>query len=131
MRDGTVVEQRLFAKIQRLAELGGPSDLEALELALSERIRQMEQEGWSPAFDDVERRSGALASSAGCYALATAQKALVHSRTGSQDVRPSAPHASWPFQMVDWKPASMNRTACKAAALLLAEMARHLRAGIS
>lgn len=121
----------ILAKLDRLESLGGSADLEALDAVLAERIRQMEVEGWSPGWDDRERPRGQLASAAASYALSVAQKAVVHARTGSLDVRPSAPHPTWPFPMLAWKPAGMRRMAVKANALILAELSRQIRAGIS
>jgi hypothetical protein len=117
-------------KLQRLEAVGGPAELEAVELILAERIRQVDGEGWTPAHDDQERREGQLAAAGASYALAVHQKALVHARTGSLDVKPSAAHARWPFSPLAWKPAGMRRMTVKGAALILAELARQLRAGL-
>ena len=87
--------ESIQTKLQRLEVLGGPAELEAFELLLAERIRQVDGEGWTPAHDDRERREGQLAAAGASYALAVAQKAVVHARTGSLDVKPSAPHARW------------------------------------
>ena len=120
----------LQARLLHLETLGGQAELDAIELILAERIRQVDGEGWTPAHDDVERREGQLAAAGASYALAVHQKALVHARTGSLDVKPSAPHPAWPFPILAWKPASMRRMAVKANALILAELARQIRAGI-
>jgi hypothetical protein len=117
-------------KLVRLERLGGPAELEAIELILGERMRQVEGEGWTPAHDDTERREGQLAAAGASYALAVHQKALVHARTGSLDIKPSAAHARWPFSPLAWKPAGMRRMTVKSAALILAELARQLRAGL-
>jgi hypothetical protein len=117
-------------KLLRLEALGGPAELAAVELILAERIRQVDGEGWTPAHDDQERREGQLAAAGASYALAVHQKALVHARTGSLDVKPSAAHARWPFSPLAWKPAGMRRMTVKGAALILAELARQLRAGL-
>ena len=117
-------------KLQWLSALGGPAELEAVEFILAERIRQVDGEGWTPAHDDLERREGQLAAAGASYALAVAQKALVHARTGSLDVKPSAPHPRWPFSPLAWKPAGMRRMTVKALALVLAELARQVRAGL-
>ncbi|MDR3671601.1 MAG: hypothetical protein P4L36_12200 [Holophaga sp.] len=117
-------------KLQQLETLGGAAELEAVELLLAERIRQVDGEGWTPAHDDVERREGQLAAAGASYALAVAQKAVVHARTGRLDVRPSAPHARWPFSPLAWKPTGMRRMTVKGGALVLAELARQVRAGL-
>jgi hypothetical protein len=118
------------AQLARLEELGGAAELEALELVLAERIRQVDGEHWTPDHDDRERREGQLAAAGASYALAVAQKALVHARTGSLDVRPSAPHPRWPFSPLAWKPAGIRRMAVKGTALMLAELARQVRTGL-
>jgi hypothetical protein len=117
-------------QLTRLETLGGAAELAALELVLAERIRQVDGEGWTPAHDDLERREGQLAAAGASYALAVHQKALVHARTGSLDVKPSAAHARWPFSPLAWKPAGMRRMTVKAVALVLAELARQVRAGL-
>jgi len=122
--------ESIQTKLQRLEVLGGPAELEAFELLLAERIRQVDGEGWTPAHDDRERREGQLAAAGASYALAVAQKAVVHARTGSLDVKPSAPHARWPFSPLAWKPAGMRRMTVKGAALILAELARQVRGGL-
>jgi len=122
--------ETIHQRLQRLETLGGQAELDAIELVLAERIRQVDGEGWTPAHDDVERREGQLAAAGASYALAVHQKALVHARTGSLDVKPSAPHARWPFSPLAWRPAGMRRMAVKATALILAELARQVRAGL-
>lgn len=122
--------ESLQEKLTRLEALGGPSELAAIEALLVERIRQVEGEGWTPGHDDVERKSGQLAAAGACYALAVSQKALIHANTGSLDVKPSPRQPHWPFGPLAWKPASLNRMAVKGAALMLAELARQMRAGI-
>ena len=122
--------ESIQTKLQRLEVLGGPAELEAFELLLAERIRQVDGEGWTPAHDDRERREGQLAAAGASYALAVAQKAVVHARTGSLDVKPSAPHARWPFSPLAWKPAGMRRMTVKGAALIRAELARQVRGGL-
>ena len=116
--------------LRRLEALGGAAELEAIELVLAERVRQVEGEGWTPAHDDQARREGQLAAAGASYALAVHQKALVHARTGSLDVKPSAPHARWPFSPLAWRPAGIRRMTVKGAALVLAELARQVRAGL-
>jgi hypothetical protein len=118
-------------QLQRLEILGGTAELEAIGLVLSERIRQIDGEGWTPSHDDIERREGQLAAAGASYALAVHQKALVHAHTGSLDVKPSAPHPRWPFHPLAWKPAGIRRMTVKSAALVLAELARQVRGGLA
>jgi hypothetical protein len=117
-------------QLHRLEILGGPAELEAVQLVLAERIRQIDGEGWTPAHDDGQRREGQLAAAGASYALAVAQKALVHAHTGSLDVKPSAPHPRWPFHPLAWKPAGIRRMTVKASALILAELTRQVRSGL-
>jgi len=117
-------------KLVSLEALCGPQELEAVELVLAERLRQVQAEGFSPSHDDAQRREGQLAAAAASYALAVHQKALVHARSGSLDIRPSAAHPSWPFHPLAWKPASMRRMAVKSSTLIMAELARQVRAGL-
>jgi len=132
--DGSAVQQEalqlLIQKLEHLEKLGGVSDLMALDLVVSERIRQFEGEGFTPAHDDEQRREGQLSAAGACYALHASRMALVHSRTGSLDEKHSAVHPIWPFSPLTWKPASMRRSQVKATALNLAELARQIRAGI-
>lgn len=120
----------ILKSLERLEALAGPADLEALTLMLNERLRQVEVEQWAPSFDDTERQHGQLAAAAASYALSVRQKAVLHVQTGALDVRPSAPHPSWPFPITTWRPASMRRMAQKSGALIWAELAREIRAGI-
>ena len=120
----------LIRKLEHLEKLGGVADLMALDLVVSERIRQFEVEGYTPAHDDANRREGQLSAAGACYALQASRMALVHSRTGSLEVKHSAVHPIWPFSPLTWKPASMRRNQVKATALNLAELARQIRAGI-
>jgi hypothetical protein len=65
----------LIAKIHQLESLGGIADIHGIALIVSERIRQISQENWSPELDDKERRFGQLASAAASYAISGGQKA--------------------------------------------------------
>jgi hypothetical protein len=121
---------QLTRKLEHLAHLGGEADLMALELVVSERVRQFEIEGFTPAHDDEHRREGQLSAAGACYALQASRMALVHARTGSLEEKPSAVHPVWPFHPLAWKPASMRRNQVKGTALNLAELARQIRAGI-
>jgi len=127
--EGTPLAE-LVRKLEHLEHLGGEADLMALDLVVSERIRQFEVEGFRPAHDDENRKEGQLSAAGACYALHSSRMALVHSRTGSLEERHSAVHPVWPFNPLAWKPASMRRTQVKATALSLAELARQIRAGI-
>lgn len=120
----------LVQKLERLESLGGEADLLALDLVVSERIRQFEIEGFTPEHDDEHRREGQLSAAGACYALHASRMALVHARTGSLEEKHSAVHPVWPFGALAWKPASMRRTQVKGTTLNLAELVRQIRAGI-
>lgn len=122
--------QDLPAKLAHLLSIAGESDLEAFGLLLDERIRQIEEEGWSPAFDDEQRGRGELSRASACYGLSVAQRASTFADTGNLDIRPSAPHPCWPFKITSWRPASKRRMGVKSAALMLAEISRDIRNGI-
>jgi hypothetical protein len=122
--------EALLRKLEHLERLGGEADLKALDLVISERIRQFEVEAFTPGHDDESRREGQLSAAGACYALHASRMALVHARTGSLEEKPSAVHPVWPFHPLAWKPASMRRTQVKATALNLAELARQIRGGI-
>ena len=120
----------IHGKLIRIEALAGSADLEALELVLTERIRQIEGEGWSPRHDDTERRAGQLAAAGACYLLEVKNQNVTLAETGALVVKPSSVHHSWPFSRLAWKPASPRRMAVKGTALALAELARHVRAGL-
>lgn len=107
----------LDAAIARLMRLDQESALALADIAI-ERLRQIETEGWSPAHDDAHAR-GELATAAAAYALAW------HTPTGSAHPPPSF----WPWSADWWKPHSKHRNCVRAGALLVAELARHLRSG--
>lgn len=125
-----VDRENIFALLNQLASLGGPAEIEAIELLLAERVRQFEQEGWSTTSDDNERREGQLAGAGACYLLEDRNQNLNLVKTGQLQVRPSNVHHSWPFHRVTWKPASPRRMTVKGAALALAELTRLIRANI-
>ena len=122
----------IHQQLHRLEDLGGNAELEAIELVLARTDPPGGRRGLDARPTTTsERREGQLAAAGASYALAVHQKALVHARTGSLDVKPSAPHARWPFSPLAWKPAGMRRMTVKGAALILAELARQVRGGLS
>ena len=82
----------------------------------AERVRQIEKEGWSAAHDDAHAH-GELARAAAAYALAPHTISRVH----------STEPLFWPWARKWWKPGSLHRNRVRAGALLVAELARHLR----
>lgn len=118
-------------KVSRLSAMGGPAELQALDLILSERLRQIEAEGFTPQHDVDERKNGQLAAAGACYLLAVHQRNIKFVQTGQMEVKPCSPLPAWPFGRVLWKPASAQRMTTKGATLALAELVRHIRAGLS
>lgn len=117
----------IHQKLALLKALGGDAEVVALDLVLTERIRQMQVEGFTPEHDDAKRGGGQLSAAGACYALATHQKAMAHAKTGEVNVKPSAAHPCWPFHPLAWKPASMRRNSVKGTALMLADLVRLVR----
>lgn len=97
----------------RAAHLSAASVLVEIE---SERVRQVEEEGWTPEHDDAHD-GGELAHAAGCYALFSGS----HADAGY-------PPKYWPWDDGWWKPSEYRRDLIKAAALLVAEIERLDRA---
>lgn len=76
-----------------------------------ERLRQMEEEGWTPEHDD-RHTDGSLAAAAAFYAAGTSKEGAAH-RTW-----PRTWNRSW------YKPTNKRRDLVKAAALIVAEIER-------
>jgi hypothetical protein len=104
--------------VNRLLRIDPASVLALADIAI-EQARQIEGEGWSAAHDDAHP-SGELATAAAAYALAW------HTPKGS--VHP--PPSFWPWEREWWKPKSKHRNCVRAGALLVAELARHLRSAL-
>ena len=79
---------------------------------LAERLRQVDDEGWSPEHDD-QHAVGELAAAAACYC---------HPEPCMDDTR-GVPF-SWPWVRRWWKPTDRRRDLVKAGALILAEIER-------
>lgn len=79
---------------------------------LAERVRQIDNEGWTLGHDD-HHGGGVMAAAAGCYALFS-------------DSYPNAgqPPPMWPWEPKWWKPKDYRRDLVRAAALLMAEIER-------
>lgn len=84
---------------------------------LTERRRQIDQEGWTASHDDKMHESGDLARAGACYA-----------RNAVFGMHSVAPPVMWPWSSHWWKPTTPRRDLVKAAALLLAEIERIDRA---
>ena len=87
-----------------------PESVGALAEIATERLRQIENEGWLPSHDD-KYTTGTLAKAGGAYAL---------------NLSPEPP-SYWPWDVYWWKPKTLQRNCIKAAALLIAEIAREAR----
>lgn len=93
-----------------------------------ERLRQVEEEGWTPEHDDVHE-SGELAAAAACYAYhTTSMRAAGYSVTRYEDRPPLDlyhPYRSmWPWDEAWWKPKDRRRDLVRAGALIVAEIER-------
>jgi len=83
----------------------------AMNAVISERVRQIEAEGWSLLHDDGHL-PGDLALAGGCYAIS-------HTGMGGQ----TCPQPSmWPWARQWWKPRDFRRDLVRAAALIIAEI---------
>lgn len=92
----------------------------AAQDVLTERLRQIEGEGWTPEHDD-QHTQGQLAGAAGCYAFGSAL-------AGAGDPIVKRPYHLWPWAAEWWKPTNQRRMLVKAGALILAEIERLDRA---
>lgn len=89
----------------------------------AERRRQVEAEGWTPEHDD-QHSHGQMARAAACYALAG-------SSAPNDETAALLVSLAWPWDEQWWKPSTARRDLIKAGALVLAEIERLDRAGIS
>lgn len=92
---------------------------QAVNDVLTERIRQVAKEGWTPEHDD-EHKDGQLAAAAASYAVASTSPGVFHQ---------NFPPALWPWNLQWWKPGDRRRMLVKAGALILAEIERVDRQG--
>lgn len=90
-------------------------------LIAQERVRQLEEEGWNEAHDDVHS-SGQMANAAATYAHCAADQAAGY--TGPFVSVPS----SWPWDTKWFKPKDQLRNLVRAGALIAAEIDRVQRA---
>lgn len=91
---------------------------QALYDLLAERLRQVDDEGWSPEHDD-QHAFGELAKAAGCYAW-------IAGTSDNLRLIFDAPPPTWPSNWGSdwWKPTDRRRDLVKAGALILAEIER-------
>jgi hypothetical protein len=93
---------------------------------VAERMRQIQEKGWTPEHDD-EHDPGELSAAGAAYALAAAD-ALHPASQGDGDFA-SVPPTCWCWDLGWWKPGPPRRMLEKAAALILAEIEKFDRAG--
>ncbi|MEN8639643.1 hypothetical protein [Pseudomonas sichuanensis] len=94
---------------------------------LTERQRQIESEGWTPAHDD-QYGSLELVDAASCYALAPPWLDIWDDeKQAMKKWQPDCPQ-SWPWALTWWKPRSRRENLIRAGALILAEIERIDRA---
>ncbi len=100
-----------------------------LTLIITERLRQVAQEGWTPEHDDLEHQAGDLASAALCYtAHASHQVAFPNAAPLTAEMYTGRPGRLWPWDSAWWKPSpDPIRNLEKAGALIAAEIDRLLR----
>ncbi|MEX3916001.1 hypothetical protein AB4Y43_07110 [Paraburkholderia sp. BR10872] len=108
--DGQLSTETVDKPVQRMSD--AERDVRA------ERVRQVSEEGFTPANDD-QHALGELASAAACYALS------------HRWVRRDIPPPEWPgnWDRSWWKPTTPRRDLVKAGALIIAEIERLDRAG--
>lgn len=99
--------------VKRLMDLDQSSVFALADIA-TERLRQIEKEGWSPEHD-AGHRYGQMAQAAACYAL------------GRKEIRGIDSASIWPWSLEWWKPGSPHRNYVRAGALIVAELALNLR----
>lgn len=87
----------------------------------SERLRQIEKEGWTSIHDD-QHDAGEMASAAACYALHPFNWHLVV--TARSKSRLLSLEDFWPWEWRWFKPTDRRRNLVKAAALIVAEIER-------
>lgn len=100
----------------------------AVHDVLAERLRQINFKGWTPEHDD-EHDQGELAGGAAAYA-AHASDAL-HPMSQGDAFRDGTLPPGWCWEPDSFKPGDPYRNLEKAAAMILAEMERMLRLGVS
>lgn len=101
------------------------------DLIHDERVRQIEEEGWTPEHDAEHHVHGALLDAARCYitsAEATQYSANNVTFDGGWRPREGTP-SDWPWEPSSWKPTGDPvRDLVKAGALIAAEIDRLTRA---
>lgn len=119
VRDETLTDQ--IKETRALLETQRPTWSVGVRDLLTERRRQVREEGYTPERDDTYTR-GQLAEAASAYAF------WADTRGGSPDAHiaylKTKPPGLWPWGPEHWKPASQRLMLIKAGALILAELDR-------
>jgi len=113
---------KLTAALRRLLEIDQESVLAITDIA-EERVRQIDSEGWSPQHDD-EHSDGEMADAAACYAVGSTMENEVPRFWDGLPTRLKRRTTVWPWSPEWWKPKSPHHNKVRAAALLVAELAR-------
>lgn len=95
----------------------------AVEAIALERLRHIEEEGWSPEHDDAHDK-GELSGAAACYVL----NSLSIGAPRLKDAVVRMVRELWPWADAWWKPKTPQRDLTRAAALIVADIARRTRA---
>lgn len=119
--DGPDIE-RLLGEGYRSAE----DMTKAAHDVIDERLRQQQDEGWTPKHDDKHSK-GEMAVAAACYALPADHREMREGEPGHRTFTPPRPRF-WPWASSWWKPTDRRRDLVKAGALILAEIERIDRA---
>lgn len=99
---------------------------EGTELVAKERLRQVNEEGWTPEHD-AEHTGGDLIDAAHSYALAAMASYYDDTNVTFADIRAGKPAGDWPWDESWWKPSEDPvRNLVKAGALIIAEIDRLL-----
>ena len=93
--------------------------MSGIDLIMTERIRQIEQEGWTPEHDD-EHDAGELAAAGAAYAMNAADQLHPYSQGDGCNEQPPC----WPWDDEWWKPKDPLRDLVRAGALIAAEIDR-------
>lgn len=96
--------------------------LKGINDVASERMRQIEQEGYSAARDD-QYEGGTLAVAGACYGVHAAWSLSIDGMGERLDGVPQW----WPWDSSTWNPGTPRENLVKAAALLIAEIDRYDR----
>jgi hypothetical protein len=99
---------------------------QAIDDVVTERLRQVDSEGFGPAHDD-RYHNWELARAGVCYATVATHK----DRTRKESAKRAFAPGTWPWHLDWWKPKDRRRDLVRAAALLIAEIERMDRAELA